>query len=69
MTTYDFLVDDPSDAIVIASTEADSPKEACALLQPLYEPHSLLWLPDDQEDHGPNSPASSWRATSSSGNA
>ena len=62
MNTYDFLVDDPSDEIVIASTEAETPKEALALLQPFYEPHSLLWLPDDQEpddqeDEGPNAPA------------
>jgi hypothetical protein len=56
MTTYDFLVDDPSDEIVIASTEADSPKEAFALLQPLYEPYCLLWLPDYKEDEGPNAP-------------
>jgi hypothetical protein len=62
MTTYYFLVDDPSDEIVIASIEADSPKEAFARLQPLYEPYSLLWLPDYQEpdykeDEGPNAPA------------
>jgi hypothetical protein len=43
--------------IVIASTEADSPNEACALLQPLYEPYRLLWLPDYQEDDGPSPPA------------
>jgi hypothetical protein len=54
MNTYDFLVDEPSDDIVIASTEADAPKEAFALLQPLYEPYRLLWLPDDTEDKGPN---------------
>ena len=57
MNTYDFLVDDPSDEIVIASTEAETPKEAFALLQPWYEPYSLLWLPDYQEDEGPNTPA------------
>ena len=54
MNTYYFLVDDPSDEIVIASTEADSPKEAFALVQPSYEPYSLLWLPDYTEDKGPN---------------
>jgi hypothetical protein len=32
MNTYDFLVDDPSDEIVIASIEADSLKEAFARL-------------------------------------
>ena len=57
MTTYDFLVHEPSDEVVIASIEADSPKEALVLLQSLYEPYSLLWLPDDQEDEGPNAPA------------
>jgi hypothetical protein len=57
MTTYYFLVDEPSDEVVIASIEADSPKEAFALLQPLYEPYSLLWLPDYHEDEGPNTPA------------
>jgi len=36
MNTYYFLVDDPSDEIVIASIEANSPKEAFARLQPLY---------------------------------
>jgi hypothetical protein len=50
METYDFLVDDPSEEVVIASLEADSPKEAFARLQPLYEPYSLLWLPDYQEE-------------------
>ena len=57
MNTYYFLVDDSSDEIVIASVEADSPKEAFAQLQPWYEPHSLLWLPDYQEDEGPNATA------------
>jgi hypothetical protein len=57
MNTYSFLVDDLSDEIVIASIEADSRKEAVARLQPLYEPYSLLWLPDYKEDEGPNSPA------------
>jgi hypothetical protein len=57
MNTYYFLVDDPSDEVVIASIEADSPKEAFALLQPLYEPYSLLWLRDYKEDEGPNAPA------------
>ena len=57
MNTYCFLVDDLSDEIVIASIEADSPKEAVARLQPLYEPYSLLWLPDYKEDEGPNTPA------------
>jgi hypothetical protein len=57
MNIYYFLVDDPSDEIVIASIEADSPKEAFARLQPLYEPYSLLWLPDYQEDEGSNAPA------------
>jgi hypothetical protein len=57
VTTYDFFVDDPTNEIVIASTEADSPNEACALLQPLYEPYRLLWLPDYQEDDGPSPPA------------
>ena len=57
MNTYDFLVDEPSDEVVIASTEADSPKEAFALLQPWYEPYSLLWLPDDQGGEGPKAPA------------
>ena len=57
MTTYDFLVDDPSDEIVIARIEADSPKEAFALLQPLYEPYSLLWLPDSNEPQSPHAPA------------
>ena len=57
MTTYYFLVDDPSDEIVIASIEANSPKEAFALLQPLYEPYSLLWLPDDHDPQGPQAPA------------
>jgi len=57
MTTYYFLVDEPSDEVVIASIEAESPKEAFARLQPLYEPHSLLWLPDYKEDEGPNAPA------------
>jgi hypothetical protein len=57
MNTYYFLVADPSDEIVIASIEADSPKEAFAQLQPLYEPYSLLWLPDYKEDEGPNTPA------------
>ena len=50
MNTDYFLVDDPSDEIVIATTEADSPKEAFARLQPLYEPYRLLWLPDYTED-------------------
>lgn len=57
MSTYYFLVDDPSDEIVMASIEADSPTEAFALLQPLYEPYSLLWLPDYEEPQGPNTPA------------
>jgi hypothetical protein len=57
MNTYYFLVDDSSDEIVIASIEAESPKEAFARLQPLYEPHSLLWLPDYKEDEGLNTPA------------
>ena len=57
MNTYYFMVDDPSDEVVIASLEAGSPKEAFALLQPLYDPYSLLWLPDDQEDEGPTAPA------------
>ena len=57
MTTYYFLVEDPSDEIVIASIEADSPEEAFALLQPLYEQYSLLWLPDYQENQDPNAPA------------
>lgn len=35
MNTYYFLVGDPSDEIVIASIEADSPKDAFAILQPL----------------------------------
>jgi hypothetical protein len=56
MTTYYFLVDDPSDEVVIASIEADSPTEAFALLQPWYEPYSLLWLPDYQDPHGPHTP-------------
>jgi hypothetical protein len=59
MTTSYFLVDDPSDEIVIASIGADAPKEAVALLQPLYEPYRLLWLPDYKEDEGPNATASS----------
>ena len=46
MNTYYFLVNEPSDEIVIASVEAESPKDACARLQPLYEPYSLVWLPD-----------------------
>jgi hypothetical protein len=54
MKTYYFLVDDDSEEIVIASIEADAPKEAFALLQPLYERYSLLWLPDYKEDEGPN---------------
>jgi hypothetical protein len=54
MNTYYFLVDKPSDEVVIASIEADSPKAAFALLQPLYAPYSLLWLPDYREDEGPN---------------
>ena len=57
MTTYYFLVNDPSDEIVIASTEAETPKEALARLRPFYEPYSLLWLPDYKEDEGPNAPA------------
>ena len=57
MNTYYFLVNDPSDKIVIASIEAESSKEAFARLQPLYEPYSLLWLPDYKEDEGPNTPA------------
>jgi hypothetical protein len=57
MNTYCFLVDDLSDEIVIASIEAELPKEAFARLQPLYEPYSLLWLPDYKEDEGPNTPA------------
>jgi hypothetical protein len=57
MTTDDFLVDAPSDEIVIASTEATSPKDVFALLQPLYEAYCVLWLPDDQEDDSPNPPA------------
>jgi hypothetical protein len=57
MTTYYFLVDDPSDEVVIASIEADSPKEAFTRLRPLYEPYSLLWLPDYTEDDGPHLPA------------
>jgi hypothetical protein len=57
MNTYYFLVHDPSNEVVIASIEADSPKEAVALLQPLYEPYSLLWLPDYKENKGPNAPA------------
>jgi len=57
MNTYYFLVDDPSDEIVIASIEADSPKEAFARLQPVYAPYSLLWLPDYKEDEGPNATA------------
>jgi hypothetical protein len=61
MNTYDFLVHEPSNEVVIASIEADSPKEAFARLQPLYEPYSLLWLPDYQEDEGPNTPARSWQ--------
>ena len=56
MITDYFLVDDPSDEVVIASIEADSPTEAFALLQPWYEPYSLLWLPDYQDPHGPNTP-------------
>jgi hypothetical protein len=52
MNTYYFLIDDPSDEVVIASIEAGSPKEAFALLQPLYDPYNLLWLPDYQEDEG-----------------
>jgi hypothetical protein len=36
--------------------EADSPKEAFALLKPLYEPYSLLWLPDYQDSHDQNTP-------------
>jgi hypothetical protein len=56
MPTYYFLVDEPSDEVVIASIEADSPKEAFALLQPLYEPYSLLWLPDYQDPQGQNTP-------------
>jgi hypothetical protein len=54
--TY-FLVDDPSDEIVIASIQADSSKEASALLQPLYEPYSLLRLPDYKQNKGPNAHA------------
>jgi hypothetical protein len=54
--TYYFLVNDDSDDIVIASTEADSPKEAFAQLHPLYEPYSLLWLPNYTEDEGPTAP-------------
>jgi hypothetical protein len=54
MNTYHFLVDKPSDEVVITSIEADSPKAAFALLQPLYAPYSLLWLPDYREDEGPN---------------
>jgi hypothetical protein len=47
----------PPDEIVIASIEADSPKEAFARLQPSYEPYRLRWLPDDTEDEGPNASA------------
>lgn len=54
MNTSSFLVDDPSAEIGLASIEADSPKETFALLQPLYEPYSLLWLPDYKEDECPN---------------
>jgi hypothetical protein len=56
VNTYYFLVDDPSDEIVIASIAANAPKEAFALLYPLYEPYSVLWLPDYKEDEGPNAP-------------
>lgn len=56
MNTYYFLVNEPADEVVIASTEADSPTEAFALLQPVYEPYSSLWLPDYQEDEGPKAP-------------
>jgi hypothetical protein len=49
MTTYYFLVDDPSDEVVIASIEANSPIAAFALLQPFYDPYSLLWLPNYEE--------------------
>jgi len=54
MNTYYFLVNEPSNEIVIASIEAESPKEAFARLQPWYEPYSLFWLPDYKEDEGPN---------------
>jgi hypothetical protein len=54
MNTYDFLVDEPSDEIVLASIEADSPKEAFALVQPSYEPYRLRWLPDYKEYEGPH---------------
>jgi hypothetical protein len=57
MHAYYFLVNEPSNEVVIASIEADSHKEAFARLQPLYEPYSLLWLPDDKEDEGPNATA------------
>ncbi len=59
MHTYSFLVlvDEPSDEVVIASIEADSPKEAFALLQPLYEPYTWLWLPAYQDPQGPHTPA------------
>jgi hypothetical protein len=57
MPTYYFLVDEPSDEVMIASIEADSPKEAFALLQPLYEPYTWLWLPDYQDPQGPHTPA------------
>jgi hypothetical protein len=48
--TYYFLVDDGSEAHTIASTEALSPQEALARLQPWYEPYRFTGLRNFQED-------------------
>jgi hypothetical protein len=60
MDTYDFLVNDRSDERTIASTEAHSCEEALNLLRPWYEPHSLTWLRNDQEDASEEKGGSRW---------